>query len=247
MQYAGLDWASKGWFGFVLDDSGEWDAGFCPTVLNFHHETDDVACVLVDIPIGLEKRGPRACDEQARAYLGPDGRSVFNTPVRAAVEAENIEAAKRVHEERDVDFGIQNQAWGIVPRIREVDVFLQHYGYRLDDVEFCESHPEVCFQAHNGGTPLTDGKQTEAGLAQRRSLLAEAFDDVDAIIAEIEERFMQPSYAPVISSNGMDDVLDAMVLAVTASEKELVQLPEDPPPDFVLGGRPIEIVRPPER
>lgn len=245
MRYTGIDWAGKGWFAVTLGGDDDPSAGFYPTILNWWHEADASDRVLIDVPIGLAKDRRREPDVAAREYLGERAGSVFATPVREAVYAENVEHAKEVHEEREVGFGIQNQAWGIVPRIREVDVFLQEYGHRLDGMEFRESHPEVCFAAMNGGEALADGKDTDDGREQRLEVLADHLDDPDGLLADLEDRFARPSYAPTIKTGALDDVVDAMGLAAAASHEDLVAMPGEPRTDFALG-REVEIVRPPE-
>lgn len=240
--YAGLDWAGKGWFAVVYNGE-QWDAGFYPTILNFWHATD-VDRALIDIPIGLTASDPRACDDVAATYLDDQSSKVFDTPVSEAVFAQNIDAAKAVHEERDVGFSITNQAWGIVPRIREADVFLQQHPEASDVL--LESHPEVCFAALNGGDALASDKREEAGREERLELLADDFPDPHAFLSEIESVFMEPSYAPVVGKSSRDDVVDAMVLAAAAREGDLVSMPSDPDHDETLD-RQIRIVRPQER
>lgn len=244
MRYTGIDWAGKGWFALTLDEDGDPSAGFYPTILNWYHEAEEPGRVLIDVPIGLAKDRRRTADEAAREYLGEAARSVFGTPVREAVYAENLERAKEIHEDREVGFGIQNQAWGIVPRIREVDVFLQEYDHLLDG-EFRESHPEVCFAAMNGGEAIADAKTTEDGRERRLELLEPHLDDPHDLLDDLERRFASPSYAPTIKAGALDDVVDAMGLAAAASHADLVSLPEEPRTDFALG-REVDILRPPE-
>lgn len=215
---AGLDWAGKGWIAVVHDGEGT-TAGFYPTILNFWHD-NDVDRALVDIPVGLADDRERVCDRNAAAYLGDGASSVFKTPVREAVYAENIERAKEIHEENNVGFSIQNQAWGIVPRIREVDVFLQRHGVGRT---VREAHPEVCFAALDGGQVVDEAKQSEAGREARLEILGDrapwwdGADDAEGFLRDTERRLMEPSYAPVVGRSARDDVVDAMVLAVAAA------------------------------
>ncbi|WP_394346568.1 DUF429 domain-containing protein [Halorhabdus rudnickae] len=52
-----------------------------------------------------------------KAYIGPRQQStVFLTPIREAVYANNIETGKQRHREAEADFSIQNQAWNLVRR-----------------------------------------------------------------------------------------------------------------------------------
>lgn len=81
---------------------------------------DDIAVVAIDIPIGLFD-GPRACDSEARKLLGqPRGSSVFSAPCRASLSAENHRAANAANV-RVTGKGLTCQAWGIAPKIKQVD------------------------------------------------------------------------------------------------------------------------------
>lgn len=116
---------------------------------------------------GLPSDSRRACDVEAKEKLGAHQSSVFYTPVRAAVYKQNLEDAKAINEE--AGYSIQNRAWSIVPRIRDVDEFLDSYPNAQD--RLFETHPEVCFTGLNGGEPPNHSKQTNRGLQERLSLL----------------------------------------------------------------------------
>ncbi|WP_135853015.1 DUF429 domain-containing protein [Halorussus salinus] len=241
VSYVGLDWASNGWVVAELDEEGDLSVGFAPTVWNWWHEREtDPEQVLVDIPVGLAADRKRACDREAQALLGGRAGSVFLTPIRAAVYDENIEAAKARHDERDAGFSISNQAWAIVPRIREVDTFLRTTDEARGLVR--ESHPELCFRNLNPGDEPVGAKGDADGIERRKALVREAVgverDELDATV----ETLTEPRYAPRASA---DDVLDAAVLAATAeraADGDCVTLPEDPPED--AAGLPMEIVAP---
>ena len=238
-KYVGLDWASTGWFGVVFDDDGGWDTGVYPSVWSAWKYHSDAARILIDIPIGLPADGKRACDVAARRKLGRRGSSVFYTPLRDAVYCQTLEEAKAVNE-AGADFSIQNQAWSIVPRIREVDEFLDMFPSARD--RLVETHPEVCFYALNGHTPLSEPKRTRAGVRRRIDLLAGEYPDARAVCADAIDRYTTPSYAP--SVGGADDVVDAVAAAVTARRgpEEWSTLPETPPADD--RGLPMRIVHP---
>jgi predicted RNase H-like nuclease len=238
-KYVGLDWASRGWFGVVLTDSGDWETDLFPTIWSVWKYHSDAARILVDVPIGLPSDGKRACDVRAKEKLSRRQGSVFYTPVRKAVYRQNLETAKETNE-AEAGFSIQNQAWGIVPRIREVDEFLDMYPSARD--RLAETHPEVCFYALNGRNALEESKRTEAGIRRREALLADAHPGATAVYEASIEQYTTPSYAPTVS--GADDVLDALVAAVTAhrSPDNCLTLPEAPPTDE--RGLPMQIVYP---
>lgn len=239
-KYIGVDWAARGWFGVVLDDDGDWDADLFPSVWSLWKYHSDATRILVDVPIGLPSRsqGRRECDEAAKDFLKRRQRSVFYTPVREAVYETNLEHAKEVNEA--AGYSIQNQAWGIVPRIREVDEFLDERPTARDRVR--ESHPEVCFHAL-AGDPLEHSKHTPEGVRERRGILADEDPRTAALVDDLAEEFTTPGYAPMVG--GVDDVLDALVAAVTArrDEDDLASLPDGPTPTDERG-LPMEIVYP---
>ena len=238
--YVGVDWAATGWFA-VFSRDGEWSAGFYPTIWSVWKYHSDADRILVDVPIGLPsvEQGRRRCDELAKQYLGRLHRSIFYTPVRDAVYEPNLDAAKAINE--DAGYSIQNQAWAIVPRIREVDEFLDTYPGARDRIR--ETHPEVCFRALNGD-PLRHGKHSASGIEERLAILEAEHPELAAVYDDIRETYATPEYAPRVS--GRHDVLDAMVAAVTAAspDAELETFPDAPPTDE--RGLPMEIVYPSE-
>lgn len=240
-KYVGLDWASKGWFGVVLTDSGDWTTDLFPSIWSAWKYHSDASRILVDAPIGLPKDAKRACDVKAKEMLTHRQRSVFYTPIRDAVYEQNLDEAKAANEAQ-AGFSIQNQAWSLVPRIREVDEFLDMYPSARDRV--VETHPEVCFCALNGRNALAEPKHSEEGIRRRKALLADEHSEAMAIYERSVDRYLSPSYAPMVS--GADDILDALVAAVTAQRdpKECLTLPEAPPADE--RGLPMQIVYPSE-
>jgi predicted RNase H-like nuclease len=245
-KHVGVDWASKGWVAAELDDDSELDVGFYPTIWNlwYEYEDADVAQILVDIPIGLPEDGRRACDKQAKDELGERRSSVFWAPIREAAYEDNIEDAKDLQEET-IEHSISNQAWAIAPRIREVDSFLRKTDDAQDVVR--ESHPEVCFWKLSD--ELLESKLSDDGIEDRLKVLCKALEISIEKCEKIGKQLTEPSYARFADE---DDVLDAMVLAVTAkrvAEGNFSLLPKDPEtggdhPPTDEKGIPMEIVYP---
>jgi predicted RNase H-like nuclease len=96
------------------------------------------------------------------------------------------------------------QAWGIVPKVREVDELLR------ENPEFRsrtrEVHPEVSFFYMNRHSPLPDSKKTETGQAQRSNLLQAHFGTYvnSALLARKQHGCAR------------DDILDAFAALWTA-------------------------------
>lgn len=239
-KYIGVDWASKGWFGVILGEEGTYETDFFPSIWSLWKNHSDADRVFIDIPIGLPTDGKRACDVEAREKLGRQGSRVFYTPIRDAVYEHNLEDAKETNEA--VGFSIQNQAWGIVPRIREVDEFLDMNPTARD--RLIETHPELCFYALNDQQPVVASKTTEAGIQRRAELLAAEHPDARSIYEASIERYMTPKYASFLRAE--DDILDALVAAVTAkrADDRLTSLPERGSPPRDERGLPMQIVYP---
>ena len=237
-KYVGLEWASRGWFGVVLDDGTGWETDLFPSIWSVWKYHSDADHVLVDVPIGLPSTVRRTCDVEARARLAHRGR-MFYAPVRAAVYEGSLPEAKAVNEAR-ADFSVQNQAWSAVPRIREVDEFLDTNPGARD--RLAETHPELCFYALNGRAPVAEPKTTDAGIERRTALLADEHPEAATICETARERYTRPRYAPTVG--GVDDMVDALAAAVTARRMpgDCLTLPDAPPTDE--RGLPMRIVYP---
>lgn len=238
--YLGLDWATKGWFGAARVDD-HWECDLFPTIWSAWQVYRDADRILIDIPIGLPgENGPRRrCDELAKDYLDTHHSSVFYTPVRAAVYETRLQEAKAINE--DAGYSIQNQAWSTVPRIREVDEFLDMNPGARDRLR--ETHPEVCYRAFRGG-PLDAAPNESAGIAERREVIIDAAPAVDSPLTEAIDRFTTPRYAPLVTD--ASHIQDAFVAALTAERADagLATLPTAPPTDE--RGLAMEIVYPTE-
>jgi predicted RNase H-like nuclease len=224
-RFVGIDGCPDGWFCVGLDADAGWRidmiaaeaiAGFLATA----------TVAFIDIPIGLKDTGgtERACDRQARLALGrPRGSSVFPAPARASLCARDFSEALMINR-RQTGRGISKQSWMIAPKIRLVDEALQA-DIALRSV-LHESHPEVCFWALNGATAMLHNKKTVSGRNERIALLRRFFPAADALHAEALQRYRRRQVA-------VDDVLDAMVLAISArlGRSAYRTLPENPPCD----------------
>ncbi|HVB13499.1 MAG TPA: DUF429 domain-containing protein [Candidatus Dormibacteraeota bacterium] len=129
-----------------------------------------VAAAVIDIPIGLTSRGPRACDLEARRLLGrPGGSSVFPAPLRPMLAATNYQQAQRIR--RGIEGkGCSRQAFGIQAKVAEVDDLVRHHKAG----KLHEGHPELVFRTVAGMAQPPASKHTREGRSARwRSLRAE--------------------------------------------------------------------------
>lgn len=244
-RYVGVDWGGNGWICAVRSTDGDWTAAKHPSFLSVWHEYADAAQILVDIPIGLALEGLRRCDEVAKEELGSQrSRSVFMTPPRPVFDEPTYEEAKARMDEL-TGRGLSTQAWGIMPRIRELDAFFREVPEAWGQVR--ESHPEVAFAGLRAAGAVVESKLSADGEQVRLDILADVDPEsspADTFHRLVKEQITeQPAYARRFSADNKDDLLDAMGLAVTAwiAEGEFTTLPEGPDDDPERGV-PREIV-----
>lgn len=215
MFVAGVDGCRAGWVAFKVEvPSFATSVEVIDLPAWLRERPGDLACVGIDIPIGLLE-GPRACDKAARKLLGqPRGSSVFPAPCRPALAAQTYAEASSLNRQKTAR-GLSQQAWGIAPKIKQVDDAItsncQKWAF--------EVHPEVCFWALNQRRPMKHNKKTNEGAAERVVLLRRVFPQVETHLVNRPARV------------GADDLLDAAAAAWTAlrwrrNEAECVCTPE---------------------
>lgn len=207
------------------------------------------ASIAVDMPIGLPERagaGGRGPEALVRPLLGQRQSSVFPIPSRAAIHAEcgpfadaaalydaHGRANRIARESSEPPRAISIQAFGIFPKIRELDALLRHRPELADRV--IESHPELAFwllnQRRSLATPKkVKGRPDAAGLAERRALLT---------AGGIDPAFLA---MPPPRGAAVDDLLDATALLVVARRHrrgEAISFPDPPGRDAF--GLPVAI------
>ncbi len=170
-----------------------------------------------------------------RPLLGQRQSSVFSIPSRAAVYAETapfttVEAWYAAHRRAsevamrtsDPPRGVSIQAFGIFPKIREIDALLRERPSLRERV--FESHPEVAFMRLNDGQPMRlpkkiKGMVNPAGMEERKALLCRHGYD---------RGFPGPAAAGGAKT---DDFLDAacmMLVAGRITRGEAVSFPDPP-------------------
>lgn len=203
--WVGIDGCRAGWVLSILDSDGDFlPVQVCSTLAE---AVDTGDLVLVDIPIGLGTER-RTCDAAAKAVLGPRRSSIFLVPVRAAIHAPSYREACAINQAA-VGWKLSMQTWNIAPKIAEADLLMRDNPAMQLRVR--ESHPEVCFTALNGWQPMQHKKKTPAGAAERLELLSRLSGNAEAAYRKNLDRYRRSQVAA-------DDILDAMVLAVSARD-----------------------------
>jgi predicted RNase H-like nuclease len=210
----------QGWVYVSLEGGRVHAAGFHESFAELLEEHAAAEIVAVDIPIGLVASGRRAADEEARGILKGQASSVFSAPPRAVLLATDYEEACALSLEH-TGRKISRQTWGLVPRIREVDLW-------KEDRRILEVHPELSFR-HLSARPLGHGKKTWRGQTIRRRLLEGA-------------GIVLPDDLATANSVPPDDVLDAAIAswtALRAARGEAIRIPQTS--EQLDGSRPIAI------
>lgn len=222
MEYVGVDGCRAGWLAISLDEADRVDFKCFAEFRELYARYHDAQSILVDMPIGLPWKGcpTREADFEARAFMKRSS-SVFPAPLRTVVHAAT---AREMWEINNRDGGkLTPFGKAIVPKIREVDLLLGEEPAAKNVVREC--HPEVCFASLNKG-PLKHRKRTYAGMFERVRLLERYYGAVGELLDEIYVQYTRSKVAT-------DDIVDALMLAVTAREAKgnLYSLPKDPPMD----------------
>ena len=242
-KYVGVDGCSFGWFSVGFDENGEYELEKFSEFSQLLDYFCDADLILVDIPIGLSN-GPneRDCDPCARQKLGkPRSSSVFRVPTRKTVRYVAEATVKIKHKaaskfERAVagGKGLTIQAFAILPKIAEVDTVMRNLNLE-DPPSIREVHPELCFWAMNDRSTMDSSKKTELGRNERLHVLKNAEPRADEIYEDACRMYLRKEVA-------RDDILDALVAAVTAmvGEDQLTTVPKCTQSD--PKGLPMEMV-----
>jgi predicted RNase H-like nuclease len=129
-------------------------------------QAGDLACIGIDMPIGLPADGEREADTLARAYVGRRRSSVFMTPPRAVLESVTYAEANVIAPDITGGKKISQQAWALRQNIARVA------RVAAADRRLIEVHPEVSFRTM-AGAEILYSKTTWNGQMLRRRMLAE--------------------------------------------------------------------------
>jgi predicted RNase H-like nuclease len=222
---AGVDGCRAGWLVALVDARaqrfGQHHLRLCPHFDEVLHLCPAATVIAVDMPIGLlleSQPGGRECDRQARRLLGRRASSVFTPPSRRLLHATHYEQV-RAH-------GLSRQAFGILPKIREIDQLLTPELQRT----VYEAHPELAFTALTG-TPMQHNKKTPAGRQERLQALVQAATPCWPAMHHVFTQALQMFPRTQVAA---DDILDACALTWTAyriTTSQANRLPALPPVD----------------
>lgn len=223
MRYAGADGCRAGWLTVVLTADALFQPPVvCGSLTELVLAQEGASALLVDIPMGLKEAGDeRRCDLETRRRLGSRGSSIFRVPVRSAAYAPDHPTASE-RNRAATGKGLSIQCFGICAKIVEADRLLRAKPGLQDWVH--ESHPEACFAALNGWQPLAEMKTSPEGQERRLELLSRHVPNAADTFTEARERYRRSDVA-------LDDILDAMVLALAARlahEAGLPTIPAEP-------------------
>ena len=189
--------------------NSDWSYRVVPDAHALAEIIGDAKSVFIDIPVGLLDKGPdeRSCDKAARKLLGAKrASSVFPAPARQALAASDYQQALAINREA-TGRGLSQQAWWIVPKIREIDRLLIQQPALQGVLREC--HPELCFWALNNQTAMQFNKKKEEGKQERLAVLERFFPQCHELFEQASAEFLRKQVAH-------DDIIDAMVCAVTA-------------------------------
>jgi predicted RNase H-like nuclease len=165
----GVDGCQGGWLAVIRKEKAPLVAQVYGSFADLMSGVGSSARIAIDIPIGLPARGARACELEARQLLGrPRMASVFPAPPMKCLRADTYKQACQIRLRIDGK-KMSLQAYGILPKIREVERYLLLHA-RLRR-RIAEVHPEVSFATWQGGGGLKYSKKTAAGKAERRALI----------------------------------------------------------------------------
>lgn len=208
MKCLGVDGCRAGWLAAVMTD-GVMDVAVFRRFSEIWTAHCDADVILVDIPIGLpgKNRPDRKADSLARKMLGRRHSCIFSPGVREILNYTDYLAASERNREL-TGKKIALQYWHIMKKVREVDAFMLMTLAAHGVVK--ESHPEVCFtkaSCNSIGYP----KKTRLGIDERIEILSNYFPDSKRVFTRVLKQHLRKDVA-------RDDILDAMMLAVTARE-----------------------------
>ena len=215
----GVDGCKGGWIAAILNHGKLFIEKYnsLNEIVSSHGDFDEF---LIDMVIGLSGTNEQIRpDVYARRIISERSSTIFPAPCRQAVYAETV--AKSYDENvRVLGKKFNPLTVGIMPKMREVDKFLQENTQYKNIIK--ESHPEVCFARLNGSTVLSK-KVDINGMEERIHILSKYIKDLNLNKVIITSKSLKCK---------VDDIVDAICLAVTANL--VIQEKYDVIPEFPM-------------
>lgn len=227
--FIGLDACRMGWCG-VGQEKGQLFWGCYQSLEALCKDHPDLQRILIDIPIGLSSKNfTRTVDTKARTHLNKRKSSIFTPPCREALYAKNYQEALRINRQI-TDKGLSIQAYNIGIKIEAVDKW---FAQNHQNIKIYEAHPELCFKSCNNKQDLVHSKHNKLGLEERQNLVFTLDNNLKPIYKNFLNNYKRQDVKP-------DDILDAMILYLTAKQKSLKGVSDNNNIDET--GKPVRIV-----
>ena len=197
----GVDGTSSGWVASIGSSQKKclYTIGFFENLGELLSDYPD-SVVVIDMPIELnEKNYLRECDILAKRYLGKNFQSsIFIPPLKKVIECTDYKEANSLSK-KIAGKGLSKQSWHLKNKISEVQ------GLCKLPYKIYEGHPECSFRMLKNYS-LEAKKKSVKGIFERLDLLRKVGLDPLSTTLNLGNN----------STIKIDDVLDSMVLFITA-------------------------------
>ncbi len=214
----GVDGCKGGWIAAILKQGKLIIDKYSSLseIIQFYPDFDEL---LIDMVIGLpSSKDHIRPDTYARRIINERTSTIFPAPCRQAVYAKTVSDAYDQNE-RVLGKKFTPLTVGIIPKMRELDAFLQANPEYKNVIK--ESHPEVCFARLNGKTVLSKKSEID-GVEERVRILSNYIPDLTVNKVAVHAKSLKCN---------IDDIVDAVCLAVTANivnQGDYDLVPENP-------------------
>jgi predicted RNase H-like nuclease len=193
--FVGIDGIAGGWVAVYLSDDGRQRFAYSSSVARLLSGPYERA--MIDMPIGLPRRGYRQCDKEARALVGS---RVFLGARRGVWAFKTLDEANRHYwKEEGAGMGISMQLFCIRDKLRELNE-------APAPPRLSEAHPELIFRRIAGR--VLESKNTKKGRDERINFLEQNG------IRQIRRWLGQRRYTGI----RRDDLIDACACALAARD-----------------------------
>lgn len=200
----GVDGCKGGWIAAILKQ-GKLEINRFNNIDEIVNEYSNFDEFLIDMVIGLQGNKIHVRpDTYARQIIKERSSTIFPAPCRQAVYADTVAEAYDANE-RVLGKKFTPLTVGIMPKIKELDSFLQKNTQYKNRIK--ESHPEVCFARLNGKTLLSKKSEND-GIVERFNILTRYIPELSLTNLQALAKNLKCS---------IDDIVDAICLTITAN------------------------------